>query len=510
MNRTSRSTVRIVSSLFVFFVLSSLVSANIKLPHIITGEMVLQRDKPIPIWGWAEPGEQVAVKFAGHQVKTQADAKGDWILTLPATKAGGPYKMTVSGSNTIELSDILIGEVWVCSGQSNMAMQVKEAKNAEEEIAAANYDKIRFFRIDTNLSIKPLSDVNAQWRSCTPDHAWWCSAVGYFFAREIYRELDVPVGLIVTAWGGTRIESWTPLAGFEQVPKLRHIGKRLTDIPTKRSRDIEQVIPKVESWLAEAKKALARNDLVPEPPAWPDHPLNNNSAPTTLYNAMVHPLLPYAIRGAIWYQGEANTSEGMMYHEKMKALIGGWRRVWNQGDFPFYFVQLAPYRYKRPPHWLPGIWEAQTASLSIPNTGMAVIVDLVDNINNIHPKNKQDVGKRLALWALAKTYGRNGLVYSGPLYKSMSVEDNRIRVSFDHVGSSLACRDGKPLNCFEIAGEDKNFGPAKAKIKGNSIVVSSAEVANPVAVRFAWTQDAQPNLMNKEGLPASPFRTDRW
>jgi sialate O-acetylesterase len=225
---------------------------------------------------------------------------------------------------------------------------------------------------------------------------------------------------------------------------------------------------------------------------------------------MVHPLVPFGIRGAIWYQGESNRGEDMLYFEKMKALINGWRSVWAQGDFPFYFVQLAPFRYQGDVLALPRIWEAQTAALSIPNTGMAVTVDTVDNIADIHPINKQDVGKRLALWALAKVYGRKGLVYSGPLYKSMAIEGNKVRVSFDHVGGGLVSRDGKPLTHFEIAGADKKFVKAKAEIDGNTVVVSADAVAAPVAVRFGWHQEAQPNLSNKEGLPASPFRSDRW
>jgi len=239
------------------------------------------------------------------------------------------------------------------------------------------------------------------------------------------------------------------------------------------------------------------------------HPLSSHSAPTGLYNGMVHALVPFGIRGAIWYQGESNRHDGMLYHEKMKGLINGWRKVWAQGDFPFLFVQLAPYNYGRAPFDLPKIWEAQTATLAVPNTGMAVTTD-VGNLRDIHPRNKQAVGRRLALWALARTYGQTGLVYSGPLYKSMSVEGDKIRLVFNHVASGLASRDGKPLTWFEIAGKDKNFVKAEAKIDGDTVVVSSAEVAAPAAVRFGWHHEAEPNLVNNEGLPASPFRTHPW
>jgi sialate O-acetylesterase len=244
-------------------------------------------------------------------------------------------------------------------------------------------------------------------------------------------------------------------------------------------------------------------------PALPAHALNDRARPTGLYNGMIYPLVPFGLRGAIWYQGEANRGDGMLYHEKMKALIGGWRQVWRQGDFPFYYVQLAPYRYGGDPTALPQIWQAQAATLSVPNTGMAVTVD-IGNYRNIHPTNKQEVGRRLSLWALAKTYGREGIVYSGPLYESMSVEDGRIRIRFDHVGGGLASRNGKPLDFFEIAGNDKKFVAAEARIDGDTVVVASEQVTQPVAVRLGWHQRATPNLMNKEQLPASPFRTDSW
>jgi sialate O-acetylesterase len=284
----------------------------------------------------------------------------------------------------------------------------------------------------------------------------------------------VPIGLIGSNWGGTRIEPWTPPVGFQMVPALKDIADNLSQFPSKN----------------------------------PDGKVNHQS-PLALYNGMIHPLLPYAVRGAIWYQGESNNGEGMLYHEKMKALIQGWRKVWNNESMPFYFVQLAPFRYGGDPTRLPGIWEAQTATLSVPHTGMAVTVD-ISNVADIHPRNKQDVGKRLALWALAKDYGKEGIVYSGPLYKSMKVEGNKIRLGFDHVGGGLVSRDGKPLSCFTIAGEDKNLVEAKAEIDGDAVVVSADAVAQPVAVRFGWHQEAEPNLSNKDGLPASPFRTDNW
>ena len=378
---------------------------------------------------------------------------------------------------------MLVGEVWLCSGQSNMEWTVRASGNAAEEISAANHPRIRHIKIPNTPAAKPQNDVKSDgWKVCTPENAANFTAVGYYFGRKLMQDLDVPVGLIGSHWGGTRIEPWTPPVGFQQVPALKDIADKLDTFPTMtQQRD---------------KNDSSKTTTVV-----------NHQSPLALYNGMIHPLLPFAIRGAIWYQGESNNGEGMLYFEKMKALIGGWRSVWNNPEMPFLFVQLAPYHYKVPTQ-LPEIWEAQTAALSIPNTGMVVTND-IGNIKNIHPKNKQDVGRRLALWALAKTYGKTGLVYSGPLYKDMKIDGNKIRVSFDHVGGGLVSRDEKPLTWFAIAGADGNFVEAQAQIDGNTVVVSSDKVAEPKTVRFAWDQDAEPNLSNKEGLPASAFRTGK-
>ncbi|MFQ5805615.1 MAG: sialate O-acetylesterase [Phycisphaerae bacterium] len=493
-----------------------------KLPHILGSNMVLQRDTPLPIWGWAEAGEVVTVGLGRHEVSATADMHGKWMVRLPAMKPDGIHQMTVSGNNTIRLTDILIGEVWICSGQSNMEMGLGVVQNGGQEVAAANHPNIRLYHVPRTTAGQPAPDVNATWRLCSPENIsagrWGgFSAVAYFFGRELHKELGVPVGLINASWGGTRIEPWTPAEGFPLVPKLRDIAAEID----RANRDYRMRLPAsldaIASWIGATRQALADGETqLPPPPKWPRHSLDSSGRPTGLYNGMVHPLVPFAIRGAIWYQGEANvgSADGMMYHEKMKALIGGWRKVWGQGNFPFYYVQLAPFDYQLhrreySPYWLPEIWEAQTASLSIPNTGMVVTTD-ISNLQDIHPGNKLDVGKRLALWSLAKTYGREGIVYSGPLYKSMSVEDGKIRIRFDHVSNGLASRDGKPLNWFEIAGQDKKFAEARAQIDGDTVVVWSETVTDPVAVRFGWHQEAEPNLMNKEELPASPFRTDPW
>jgi sialate O-acetylesterase len=446
--------------------------ADLKLPSIINDHMVVQRDRPILLWGWDEPGTEITVSLGESKASAKADSDGRWQVKLPALPAGGPHQIAVKGSSERKLEDVLVGEVWLCSGQSNMEWTVAASADADAEKAAADYPRLRHIKVPHTPAAEPQQDVNAgPWQAATPQTVSGFTAVGYFFARKLQEELDVPVGIIGSNWGGTRIEPWTPPIGFQSVPALSEISNNLDKFPAKN-----------------AQGAI------------------NHQTPLALYNGMIAPLVPFQIRGAIWYQGESNNGEGMLYHEKKKALINGWRSLWNDPEMPFYFVQLAPYNYGGDPTRLAGIWEAQTATLAVPHTGMAVTVDIGD-IKDIHPRNKQDVGQRLALWALAKTYGQDELVYCGPLYKSMQVEGDKIRLSFDHVGGGLISRDGQPLTWFQIAGEDNPFVDAKASIDGDTVVVQADGVANPTAVRFGWNQLAEPNLSNKEGLPASPFRT---
>ena len=460
---------------------SGLARADVKLPKVIASHMVLQQKLPLPIWGTADAGEEVTVSLGDNKASTKAGADGKWSVKLKAmTAGGGPLELVVKGKNEIKLTDILIGEVWVASGQSNMEWSVQDSTNPQEEIAAAKYPNIRIFHVKKVPAVTPQDEVvlDREWSECSPATIGNFSAVAYFFGRHIHQELNVPVGLINTSWGGTAIEPWTPIVGFESVESLKPIA--------------EQV-----------KAQQAKPEGV-QPSA---------GAPSHLYNGMVHGVQPFAIRGALWYQGESNRGQGVAYEQRMHALINGWRTVWNQGDFPFLFVQIAPYKYVKPPmtdpnNLLPQIWEAQTKTLALKNTGMAVTTDIT-NLDDIHPKNKQDVGKRLALWALAKTYGKEGLVYSGPLYKSSKVEGNKIRIEFDHVGGGLKSRDGQPLSWFTIAGKEGDFVEATAAIDGNSVVVSSDRIVEPAAVRFGWNELAEPNLMNAESLPAGPFRTSR-
>jgi sialate O-acetylesterase len=550
MHRFSRSIPKTILTLFAFLsVATTSVLADVELPHVIGSNMVLQREMPIPVWGWADPGEHVTVQFADHSADATADQEGNWMVKLPAISAPGPYKMTVSGNNTIVLTNILVGEVWLCSGQSNMAMQVKNMRNGSAEVAAANYPEIRLLDVPTTLSGWPQPDIDANWLQCSPQaivSGRWggFSAVAYYFGRHLHRELNVPVGLINASWGGSYIEPWTPPEGFALVPEFADIVSEIERVNAEYRQTLLEYTDSLETWIKDVRKSLSADEDIATAkylsgsltitrderlnykveatqPAYPHHPFAITDPqpypwrPTGLYNSMIHPLIPFVIRGAIWYQGESNLADGMLYHEKMKALIGGWRKLWQQGDFPFYFVQLAPFRYEDwptkdiTPTSLPRMWQAQAASLAIPNTGMAVTTDIGD-LNDIHPTNKQDVGKRLALWALAKTYGRTDLVCSGPLYKSMSIQGATIRITFDHVGSGLTSRDGKPLTWFEIAGPDKKFYKASAEISDNTVLVRSDKVTEPVAVRFGWHQEAIPNLINKEDLPASPFRTDNW
>jgi sialate O-acetylesterase len=465
MMKTPRMIVMLL--LFLLVVVIAEVRADVRLPGFFSNHMVLQREMKLPVWGWANAGEKVAVTLGGKTISTKAGADGKWRVEFPPMKAGGPVEMIVKGMNTLTVSDILVGEVWLCSGQSNMEWTVSRSANAKEEIAAATYPLIRHIKAPRAPSGSPRDDINAQWQICTPQTAANFTACGYYMARRLHKELKVPIGLINSSWGGTRVEPWTPPVGFHAVPALKDIANQVDASAGKKPKSHQQA--------------------------------------AVLYNGMIHALVGYPIRGAIWYQGESNHNEGMMYTEKKKALIGGWRKLWGIGDFPFYFVQIAPYHYgKEDPTVLATFWEAQAACLEIPNTGMVVTSDIATT-GNIHPPNKQDVGKRLALLALKRDYGKS-VVDSGPTFKSMKIEGSKIRVTFDNTAGKLKSRDGKPLSHFEVAGAKTGFVKADATIKGDAIDLSSTKVSKPVAMRFAWHKLAEPNLVNSAGLPTSAFR----
>ncbi len=618
--------------------------AQVRLPAIFGDHMVLQRNAPIPVWGWAQPKEKITVQFNGQKLMTTANDKGQWKLALNAVKEGGPFTLQVSGKNNIILNDILVGEVWVCSGQSNMEWTVSNSNDADKEIAAADYPMVRHVKIQQDVSTKPLDDLRKQavWEASSPSTAGNFTAVGYFFARRLYNELKVPIGLINTTWGGTDVETWTsqeavtrssayagvfPSSGLNLDSMMAEKEKKAAEklAPYKSVRlDIGSATAlsspgyKVDSWpeiilpalweqtledfdgtvwlrktielsAAEASgKAtlkLARIDdsdktfvngtevggmvnsydkdrvytlpqgvlkeginvilvrvedngggggiygkaedlqlqtstgskslagpwkMMIEKISGAPGSIGPNSYPSLLFNAMVKPLIPYGIKGVIWYQGENNAGRAFQYRKTFPLMITDWRKHWKQGDFPFLFVQLASFGANNGDSKKGSTWaelrEAQSMTLSLPNTGMAVTTD-IGQTDDIHPRNKQDVGSRLAAIAL-NMYGKK-VVASGPVYKSMEVQGNKIVVSFDHVEKGLISK-GEILG-FEIAGEDKNFYPATALIKKDKVVLSSDSVANPVAVRYAWADDAGfVNLFNSAGLPAAPFRTDKW
>jgi len=487
------------------------VQADVRLPKFMGDHMVLQRDMPIPVWGWGSPGEKVTVKLGDETASATANDKGEWKVTLGKRDAGGPLTLTVTGTNTVTLSDILIGEVWLCSGQSNMEWSVRQSSNAEKELASGNHPQIRQVKFPHLNLTTPQSDVAGTWQICTPETVGNFTACGYFMARELQRELKVPIGLINSSWGGTRIEPWTPPAGFAAVAELKSLSDQVTRKDPagaaykKTVADYQQALA---AWTAGAQKALAAGEPVPAAVPFPDDlkPFSAHTEPTTLYNGMIHPIVGWPIRGAIWYQGESNMSEGMVYRAKMEALIAGWRKIWGIGDFPFYFVQIAPFQYgQSPSHVLAELWEAQSASAEIPNTGMVVISDIA-TLNDIHPPNKQDVGKRLSLLALNKTYGRKDVVDSGATFKSLQANGDQLVVTFENTAGSLKSRDGKPLNHFEIIGKEGFWKAADAKIDGDRVILSAEGITQPSAVRFAWHKLAEPNLVNGAGLPSTAFR----
>ncbi len=489
-------------------------SAAVRLPHIFGNDMVLQRDAVVPVWGWADPSEKITVEFAGQKHETVAKADGTWQLKLNALKASAdPAVFKVMASNQIALTNVVVGEVWFCSGQSNMEFSMHGVDNAAQEIAGADFPLIRHFKAPKSFKPLPESDVSAAWERTTPAGIGDESAVAFFFGRRLHQELKVPVGLINCSWGGTRIEPWTPACGFAGLPELTGIKDRVETADPKsplHQKVLADYIEAMQAWMADAKaKTTAGLPIVnaPEFPQYLNFPSGQgkHQEPTVLFNGMVAGLVPYAIRGAIWYQGCSNNGEGMLYLEKTKALVNGWRQAWGQGDFPYYLVQLAPYTYGGNPTALPGIWEAQAAvPAAIPNTGYTVIND-IGNIKNIHPTNKQDVGLRMANQALNRTYGRKDLAWSGPVYKSFAIEGAKMRLAFDNA-DGLKTRDGKAPAWFEMCGPDGLFVKADAVIEGPCVVISAPTITTPMAMRFAWDQTAEPNLVNSLGLPTGAFR----
>ncbi len=627
------------------FTISSLVSqAQVRVADVFSDSMVLQRDLEVNIWGKANPKEKIKLTFNGQKKSTKSDNNGDWNIVLKPMKAGGPFDMRICGENEVEFKNILIGDVWICSGQSNMEWPVSKSNNAENEIEKADYPQIRLFTVPRKISNVPINNMpNTSWKICTPETVKNFSAVGYFFARDLQKEINVPIGLIHSSWGATCVETWTSKESIIKLPKYENFEKRIvTYDPEKLKNQKKETLLNAMGSFPEREKGMEENWMLPEhnrsnwksmslPTFWGnagykhlngvvwfslDFSLNKeelsdaylhlgkiddsdvtwvngkkvgelkwgydverkyavqkqflkegknnisirvespgwdggfgsqsdkmflklkhknialagawqfkidkafvnfkdtpNDVPSLLYNGMINPIIPYGIKGAIWYQGESNTPRSKEYEITFPNMINNWREDWQQGEFPFLFVQLA--NFKRPVQtpqdddWAE-LRETQTKTLSLNNTGMAVAIDLGE-ANDIHPRNKQDVGKRLMLSALKVAYGKD-VVHSGPLYKSMQIEGNEAIISFNHIGLGLEVKNKHGyINEFEIAGADKKFHWAKAKLEGDKIVVWSDKIENPVAVRFGWScNPAELNLYNKEGLPASPFRTDNW
>lgn len=478
--------------------------ADVSLPALLADHMIVQRGLPVHVWGMADPGEAITVSFRDETRNSTADDLGRWSLYLSPGEVGGPFVMTVKGNNSITLNDILVGDVWVASGQSNMEFPLKNALNAEAEIPLAQHPRIRVFHVENTTSDYPLPDVAAKtWVACTPETAGDFSAVAYFFARHIEQKENVPVGLIESYWGGTPAESWTSLRALSADPSLMPVFTARNKMEEAEATTLLETEKKSRDSDRASEEPRAQGKPLPQRP-W--HPYYDAWAPSALYNGMIAPLTRFAIRGVIWYQGESNTApdQAFLYLRLFQTMIQDWRRSWGEGDFPFLFVQIANFISEASERW-PEVRDAQRQALALRNTGMAVSID-IGNPTDVHPRNKQDVGLRLALAARAISYGET-IEYSGPLYRQVTIEDHALRVWFDHAGSGLMAK-GTELKGFEVAGKDKNFSPADARIEGSSIKVFNSAVLSPVYVRYGWASNPECNLYNHEGLPASPFESE--
>ena len=643
-----------IALLFFLILTHHITVADVSMPYVFSSNMVLQRNIEIPVWGWASPGERINITLGEQKIRTKAEATGKWFVKLPAMKAGGPFEMIVDGKNEIRFTNVMIGDVWVCSGQSNMEWRVIQSNNAEEEIASANHPNIRLFTVPNKIDKEPQNNTYpTEWLTCTPEVIGSFSAVGYFFGRKLSKDLDIPIGLINTTWGGTESESWTSAESIQDDPDFAEELEKLNSLdmdktneemekefknwhqafreldagyddgvylwassdydysgwdqvelpglwedlglegldgvvwfaievdlsnqeigsgfemnlgpiddsdivwvngskvgetfniynrnrsyhvaPEVLKQDVNTIVVRVEDYAGGGGIYGDKNQMYLEsngskislagtwkykvgtnkiPSGLPRGDFGPNSYPTLLFNAMINPLLPYGIKGAIWYQGESNAGRAYQYRRIFPMMITDWRSHWGQGNFPFLFVQLANFMQPKDPP-AESTWaelrEAQTMTLSLPATGMATIID-IGEADDIHPTNKQDVGKRLALSAYKMAYGKE-MVYTGPTYESMKLEGNKVYIKLSNTGSGLDVRDPYGyLKGFTVAGKDKTFHWAKAqKVDDTTVVVYSEMVSAPVAVRYGWADNPHDlNLYNKEGLPANPFRTDEW
>jgi sialate O-acetylesterase len=474
--------------------------ADVTLPGLMSDHMLVQRDAPVRIFGKAAVGEQVTVGFRGQSVQTAADGLGRWEVWLAPMKPAAPAEMTIKGNNSLTIADVLVGDVWVGSGQSNMQWSVQQTKNAEREIAGATSPEIRLFYVPRKPSAAPVDDVDAKWVVCTPETVKGFSAVLYYFGRQLNQDLRVPMGLIHTSWGGTPIAAWISGPSLSANARLMPFNTFWADVIAKYPDGMVQYEQRLKKW--EETKSGPR-------PAMPMGP-GNPHEPTTLYNGMLAPMVKYTIKGALWYQGEteAGRGQGHIYGEALMTLVNDWRRAFGQGDFPFFWVQLANFgNASKNGHWMK-VQEGQMKATALRGTGMAVINDIGED-KDIHPTNKQDVAKRLAVTARHVAYGETGFEWSSPIYRQATREGNSMRVWFNHAGTGLKTRGGGAAKGFVIAGADGVFVPAEARIDGATVIVSSAQVPDPKAVRYAWENNpADANLVNGDGLPASLFRSD--
>lgn len=503
------------SAFLLWAVASAVARADVKMPALFGDNMVLQRGVSVPIWGWADAGEKVTVKLLNQTKETAAGADGSWMVKLEPLTAAENAVLQINGNNEIKINNVAVGEVWLASGQSNMEFALNRAHNAQEAIAASADPLLRSINVVKGMADAPLKDINSKskWQIARPDTSGSFTAVGYFFARELRKKLNVPVGIIHSSWGGTPAEAWASLPALQAETDFAPIMERSAKSAANYTADLEKYnTVTLPNWEAARQKAKDEDKPEPARPRAPDNPTTNPKRPAVLYNAMIAPLVPYAMKGAIWYQGEANAGRSYQYRKLLPAMIADWRQKWGitkPEDYGFYIVQLANYMAEKPEPSESGwaeLREAQTLTANMPGNGQGLAIDIGDD-KDIHPRNKQDVGIRLALAALAKTYGQT-IEYSGPVYDSMSKDGNKIRLKFTHADGLMSKID--PIPGFAIAGEDKKWKWAQANIEGREIVVWNDAIANPVAVRYAWADNPKATLYNAAGLPAVPFRTDDW
>jgi len=494
--------------------LATAVRANVVLPDVISDAMVLQRDRAVPIWGTADAGEPVTVRFAGKARSTTADKDGKWIIRLEAMHANAtPGSMTIEGKNKIELKDVLVGEVWLVSGQSNMQRLLSETANGDQAIAAANHPLIRLFNVSRQVAFKHAPPPLGVWKACTPESVKPFSAAGYYFGVELEKALHVPIGLINSSYGGSQAEAWTPVEYLLASPELKPTVDRTKIWDAERPRVKADYDEALKKWREDSDKAKAAGARPQPSPAVPDA-LREYRIAASIYDGMIAPLIPFNIRGAVWYQGESNEARAQQYGILLPVMIKAWRERWGAGDFPFGIVQLPNYREQKgepaDEAWSHVREAERRTALALRNVGLIVTID-IGEAHDIHPKNKLDVGKRMSLWALADVYGRK-LIPSGPVFRSAKLNGERMVLTFDNVGSGLKIRDGDKLDDFAIAGPDHKWYWANAKITGkNRVEVWASSVPKPLAARYAFNNNPKhPNLTNETGLPASPFRTDDW